>query len=385
MRAPRSLIDEPPADTAPISAPSLTDDIFVRLYPWMTVGDARVYAAIDHHLARMINVFPGPAGTAVRHVANRQWTPKPTASAHCRILSLKERLYAREHYDDGARDVALDIYSSCVAWSGEGVNDALIASPDGGRQPSRLVLSVSPDVRWTISCALEPIKDLEGAVDAPARCTPNGPDADNNARLSTLCYDLTWQGAEIALAIDRGLAATRHRWTHANNMGPCSRSPIELAAVGAHVRHIAAEAHRCGVRYGARPGCVVLAIVDQVGVQGDVMLLYAVERQATDTLSERLDVCKGDVRHSAISSSLRQDPIHDPSRVDRCAIEAPATLLSGDISNPYQQHGRSRGPVRRSMWTAIKTAAARLCDRGLRHRDDISGGIKDIKHTLIAP
>ncbi|AJF96849.1 hypothetical protein TW95_gp0115 [Pandoravirus inopinatum] len=328
MTCPPTFAAPVPSDATEVEAPSLPADLFMRMYPWMSAGDACLYAAVDRDLADKVGVsLPG----IVEGVLRRQWTAEPLVGDNVETVTidyepngplgrdkwgirngpLRHEMWASHIASSIFMDYAVlfDEESHADVWSGH-----------------RLVLSVAANNRYEVRFKVEYV----GAEDRRVPARPR------DTALTTVCPGMGRTARQMALAvdIDAALATVPHNW-----VGPlddvfdgADRSPIDHDTLDLHVRHVIAEAHRRGVRYSPVPRHVTLSIYDDIGRDGGPLFAFIVCHDDDDSGDDDNSVGTGRTRSTQWYATVR------PS-VDR-------TFL---VATPSSQRRRTQG----TPWQAV--------------------------------
>lgn len=258
MTCPPTFAAPVPSDASEAEAPSLPADLFMRLYPWMSAGDACLYAAIDRCLAEKARIsVPG----IVEGVLRRQWTTAPLAGDNVQTVAIDYEPNGSMVHDDArpcdaASDILMDYAAmfekeSCAdVWSGHRL---LLSIDAGDHRAIRFVAEyIGPAVRR-----------------APREMGPTVP-----------CPGVARTARQMALAtrMDAGLSAVPHDWVRSwdDSLAGAAWSPIDDGTLDLHVRHVVAEAHRRGARYSSAPGRVTLSIHDDIGLDRKPLLSFIV-------------------------------------------------------------------------------------------------------------
>ncbi|AGO83237.1 hypothetical protein pdul_cds_978 [Pandoravirus dulcis] len=262
MTCPPTFAAPVPSDASESEAPSLPADLFMRLYPWMSAGDACLYAAIDRCLAKKASVsLPGIGEGVLR----RQWTAEPLAGDNVETAAVDyEPNGSMPHGDLLVCATAGDIFWDYAAFFEEEEEEETCADVWSGH---RLILSIAADDRRAIRFVPEYIGPTVRRAPRKPYQAALCPGADRTARQMAL-----------AARIDTGLAAVPHDWVRPwyNSLAGAAQSPVDDGTVDLHVRHVVAEAHRRGARYSSAPGRVTLSIHDGIGFDRKSLLSFVI-------------------------------------------------------------------------------------------------------------
>ncbi|AVK75517.1 hypothetical protein pqer_cds_1095 [Pandoravirus quercus] len=268
MTCPPTFAAPVPSDASETEAPppSLPADLFVRMYPWMSVGDACLYAAIDRDLANQAKMYlPG----ITEGVLRRQWTAGPLVGDDVETVTIDSDADGFLDRDDmWASRIAGHIFMDYAELFGESHTDTWSGH--------RLVLSVAANNRYEVRLKAE-------YVGTDNRRPPARP---RDTAMTTACPSMGRTARQMALAvdIDAALAAVPHNWTGPSDsvLDGAVRSPIDHDTLDLYMHHVIAEAHRRGVRYSPVPRHVTLSIYDDTGRDGKPLFAFVVRHDDDD-------------------------------------------------------------------------------------------------------
>lgn len=351
MTCPPTFAAPVPSEASEAEAPSLPADVFMRLYPWASAGDACLYAAIDRCLAKRAAVsMPGIAEDALR----RQWTAEPLAGDNVEAIGIDGEPNGRTAHDDRRPyDVASDILLDYAAMFEE--DEESCAEVWSGH---RLLLSIDAKDHRAVRFVAEYIGPT--ARRAPREMRPAVP-----------CSGVARTARQMALVarIDAGLAAVPHDWVmqRDNSMADAAWSPLDDGTVDLHVRHVVAEAHRHGARYSSAPGYVTLSIHDGVGLDRKLVFSFIVRHGGVD--ADETNGCRGSVEPGQ-AVRTQECPFVQPSIGRTFSIAVPSSPRRRPQGTPWHTVHKADGARRKPSDIDARKEVAAPVERRAMPCDD---------------
>ncbi|AGO85588.1 hypothetical protein psal_cds_1253 [Pandoravirus salinus] len=340
-----------PCDPSKLKVASLPADLFTRLYPWMSAGDACLYAAVDRRLAESAETLPRDTN---KGILRRQWTAEPLVGADVGTVLVDLGSLVYLVHDDllVGRIVRGILFDRAAAF------DSRTTRGYG----HRLVLSIAAGNRREIRFRVEHIRLVVGRPESEHPC---------GTGLTVLSDGVTRTARQVALAfeVDRGLATVPHDWATPSDtlVDGAVRTPVDQGTIDLHVRYMIAEAHRRGARYASVPGRVTLSIHDAIGTD-DRPLLSFIVRHDDDADNDK----NGRVSTKAGRTKAARDPLVSQRSAD-------CTSLGGAPSSP---HCRRRAQA--TQWQSIRGTTNEDDDNQSDHAyDTLSDADNDDKETTV--